>query len=228
MSLLIHWPLRLIADRLSAELQQYRLDADDPDCRADDRQSLDAREPFSLDDNIDKWETLAAGPGDPPQEEEYPACDRQHAELEDEIDVAAARSFLIDGEPYQWLLTRMRNLTLLTPTGGKVMRNIHESVMSRLETAEIAWRRGLRVEFVIECNLIGFLEEQYATGRGQKLASIICLTGETANVQALTCERYMNLTWPITGAQTLQAVQKAVSDRLIGAYQGTCPAGTDA
>jgi hypothetical protein len=62
-------------------------------------------------------------------------------------------------------------------------------------------------------NPISFLiDQQYQGGEDHAIRTVITLTGSGIDAQAITCAQYMQQTWPMTGIETLQALEAAISD----------------
>jgi len=119
------------------------------------------------------------------------------------------RTILIQSKAYQWLVGRIQ--TILTTTEGTTVEFISQMIRWRLNsdqadevhtaTFRILWspRRFLR-------------EQNYQKGERQAIGEVITLTGSAIDAQAMTCAQYMNQTWPLSGTETLGALQAAMAE----------------
>ncbi|UNI19548.1 hypothetical protein JDV02_005728 [Purpureocillium takamizusanense] len=132
------------------------------------------------------------------------------------------RQLLSRSPAYQWLRSSIRvKSTLQVPGSDATASHIGDRIVkavgrpnkfSRKQTQE------LRMHFVVPWDPFLFLQEQeYEKPLSYVLAHAITLTGHGNDLQAATCESYMRQTWPNTGLQFLEFLQRAVKSE-----SGTC------
>jgi hypothetical protein len=131
--------------------------------------------------------------------------------------------FLTNSHAYQWLLGRVRTELLLTRRDGTSAEAIRREILKGL--ASLRKRHGYgqtpsKAKFEMSWSLPGFLKEQYPEKRNPQLGSLITIVGSGDDVQALTCSRYMSQVWPVTGLETLSALQGALDKGPGNLYKG--------
>jgi hypothetical protein len=134
-----------------------------------------------------------------------------------------AWAFLTSSHAYEWLLGKIRTDFLLTKMDGTLAENIKETVIKGL--ASVSKKLGYcqaesKARFDIACSLPEFLKEKYPNELSLQLRSLITIVGSEDDVQALTCAQYMNQVWPVTGLETLLALQGALDKGAGQTYQG--------
>lgn len=133
-------------------------------------------------------------------------------EINELAEIRLAREFMIaEGSDFEWLLNRVKNASNLMSTGitDSVVRNwIIEAVGNKSE-----FFLGLRWDPV------HFMEEQFESAE-DRLQHVICLCGDRADVQALSCQEYVALVWPRLGLRLLQSLSDAVKSGY-GNHEGT-------
>jgi hypothetical protein len=111
---------------------------------------------------------------------------------------------LSDTPAFRWLIAMIKREHLLDQAGLVRMRKFSQSVLDVLPPEQMISRRKAqlyRVKYVIEWDLISFLEEQrYDVPIGPVLEAVIVLTGNMGDAQATTCGEYLKQTWPTTGS----------------------------
>jgi len=156
-----------------------------------------------------------------------PGTDVQDEE-EHEVDYAIthfpeAWAFLTASHAYEWLLARMKTEMLLTKIEGSQAENIKREVLKGLSSVSKRPDYGqaiIKARFDMSWDLPGFLKEKYPDEQELQLGSLITIVGTGDNAQALTCAQYMNQVWPITGLETLLALQGALDKGLGEAHKG--------
>jgi len=134
-----------------------------------------------------------------------------------------AWEFLTGSHAYEWLLARMRTEMLLTKTDGTQAENIKREILEGLASVSKKLNYGQAVNkarFDISWDLPGFLKAKYPDEHELQLGSLITIVGTGDNVQALTCAQYINQVWPVTGLETLFALQGAFNKGVGQKYKG--------
>ncbi|KAL7904503.1 hypothetical protein GGI35DRAFT_463039 [Trichoderma velutinum] len=68
-----------------------------------------------------------------------------------------------------------------------------------------------QVTFKTDCNPVAFAKQEgYDESAAEALPKIITLTGSLSNAQCLTIEDYLSQTWPTTGCNVLQSIQRVL------------------
>ncbi|KAG9230363.1 hypothetical protein BJ875DRAFT_158352 [Amylocarpus encephaloides] len=124
-----------------------------------------------------------------------------------------AWQFLTSSHAYVWLLARLKTEMLLTKSDGTpadtIRRDIMKGLASRLRKHGYGQTMS-KARFQLSWSLPRFLMQQYPEERVPRLDSLITIIASGEDVQALTCAQYMSQVWPITGPETLVAVQGAL------------------
>lgn len=134
-----------------------------------------------------------------------------------------AWQFLTGSHAYYWLLSRVRSEILHSKREDTTAENIRRNIVKGLSSRPRRSGYGQAVSkarFEISWSLPGFLEKQYPEERNLRLGSLITLVASGDDVQALTCAQYMSQVWPVTGPETLSALQGALDKGLGQAYKG--------
>ena len=128
------------------------------------------------------------------------------ASMTQENIVESMKSFLVDNDVFEWLLLRIKTFIKLSRGDGlkQVSIGLFRGIKKNLE-------EGLAptAHFVVDWNLIGFLEDNYGTT--PNLAKIIAVNSDAGSVQAITVGEYISQTWPLTGPSLLQALALCTS-----------------
>jgi hypothetical protein len=92
------------------------------------------------------------------------------------------------------------------------MKSISKLILGRLNASGPESDGIYSAHYVISWKPLKFLREQsYQKGRKQAIGEIITVTGSAIDAQAMTCAQYMNQTWPLSGVETLGALQAAMA-----------------
>jgi hypothetical protein len=120
--------------------------------------------------------------------------------------------FLIGSKAYQWLLERIRADSVLART-GTTADFIRDVIRNRLLADQVdRLDEPHTTTFEIFWSPLRFLREQnYQQGEYQAIGEVITLTGSAVDAQAMTCAQYIHQTWPMTGDETLWALQAAMT-----------------
>ena len=133
-----------------------------------------------------------------------------------EIEIESYRQLLQGSNAFSWLLSTIRRDVELTGLEPVAMRSIREAVLGSFHNFRqpvSRWRKPRRVEmrFVVAWDPLAFLaHEGYHEEPQIALGRVICITGSQYIAQALPCREYMRQTWPSTGIQTLDLIEKVV------------------
>lgn len=143
---------------------------------------------------------------------------------ESSISYPDALEFLITSTPWNTLLARIKASMILTPREGSLMNSIGKRVMTELtrmsRKADPVIRYNARFE--IAWDPAEFLRLCYPNNKKQNLGSVIVIVGDLVDAQAGTCESYMRQTWPLTGVETLIAIERGLS---LGQENSSIPQG---
>ena len=69
----------------------------------------------------------------------------------------------------------------------------------------------VEAKFIVDWDIIGFLQRQYDLGVNQELGSILALTGQSVNAQLSTVRSYLEQTWPTNSLTLLNAIKFAIA-----------------
>lgn len=127
-------------------------------------------------------------------------------------EIPEAKAFLVESEDFQWLLDRIRTASQTMST-GRSDADVREALISIVGTSR-------ECIFELDWVPVQFANEQYGQADGCELSSVICICGSGINVQAITCEDYMNTMWPRLGQALVSQITTAMHIGL-GAYKGT-------
>jgi len=95
-----------------------------------------------------------------------------------------------------------------------------QSILSLLEHLSIELSPGIETTFVLDWNIVSFLEQQYDTGLEHDMRDIITWTEQYGNIEVSTCGQYTNKHWPKLGPEVLSALGSAAATRFT--EQTTC------
>ena len=116
---------------------------------------------------------------------------------------------------FQWLLSKFRNRLRTTEATCENTARIRNDVMSAFPGLNSV--RGSTqcstfcARFLVSWDLEGFLREQTISGSTvASVARIITLSGTVDNARALTCEEYMDQTWPTTGLHLVTLIDESL------------------
>jgi hypothetical protein len=136
-----------------------------------------------------------------------------------------AWKFLTDSHSYQWLLSRIGTEVLLTKIAGTPADTIKKRILNGLASASVRSKYGQtahKARFELSWDLGGFLQAKYPDEHEAQLESLITVVGSGDDVQAMTCAQYMDQVWPMTGMETLLALQGALDKGEGQAFKGEC------
>lgn len=116
---------------------------------------------------------------------------------------------------YKWLLATLRNRLLLVSSDENILKNIRATIFRVLPTpTPISTRSKVpssRAIFQIYWPLRSFLSDQWSSRQdADQVGDILTLTGTFSEAQALTCNAYLNQTWPLTGGRTLHLIAEVL------------------
>jgi hypothetical protein len=124
--------------------------------------------------------------------------------------VTVTWTILIQSKAYQWLVGRIQRI--LTTREGATMEFIRKVILGRLNVSNPPSDGIYSADYLISWRPLEFLREQnYQKGENQAIGEIITVTGSAIDAQAMTCAQYMNQTWPLSGNETLGALQAAIA-----------------
>ena len=131
-----------------------------------------------------------------------------------------AWQFLTGSHAYYWLLARVRTEMLLTKR-DRASEAIKREIMRGLASRPKGYAKAVtKAKFYVYWSLRTFLKEKYPDEQSVRLGSLITMIASGDDVQALTCAQYMGQVWPVTGPETLSAVQGALDTGPGQAYKG--------
>ncbi|KAI2606644.1 hypothetical protein GGR54DRAFT_652332 [Hypoxylon sp. NC1633] len=170
---------------------------------------------MDLDDIMNLWDSKENVSGDDDYDEK------------DIPNLASYREVLTKASSYKWLLSSIRAQgTLYVPGPDTATSHVGNRIieaagrpgkLSRKETHE------LQMQFTVAWNPFLFMREQYYTHLpAEVLAHAITLTGHDNNIQAATCENYVQQTWPATGSYLLELLRKTIQCE-VGNCDGVLP-----
>jgi hypothetical protein len=165
---------------------------------------------LTTDEKLSYWNTEGSDAPDLPVERlSEPRLNLEEKEGPN-ILVTATWKILIQSKAYQWLVGRIQRI--LTTKGGGNMESISKAILGRLNSSDPESDGIYSAHYMIPWRPLEFLREQnYQKGENQAIGEIITVTGSAIDAQAMTCAQYMNQTWPLSGVETLGALQAAMA-----------------
>lgn len=138
------------------------------------------------------------------------------------------RELLHDTEAYEWFLTRLQREFRLVSTEPNAIQQIRNQIRSSLPSADRISRKkdwqSCGAAFELDWDITEFFKTQrYSNRPDQVLRGVITLTGSCRDAQATTCSQYMRQTWPLTGEEMLQLVEKTLKCEEGHSQQCKCP-----
>jgi len=125
-----------------------------------------------------------------------------------------ARSFLLDGPAYQWLIENARSSALLTERKGTILEAVTRKIdatLSSMRTPKSLRSQVFQANFDMDWDLPNFLRgQEYDTTLEIAVERAITVTGSSSNAQALSCMDYICQTWPSSGREVVRVLQKAL------------------
>jgi hypothetical protein len=129
------------------------------------------------------------------------------------IDYAEALKFLMDSKQFKELLTKIQASLLLTARDGTMMDRIGREIraqLSGLGGKDVP--EAQKATFDIAWDPAEFLKQQeYQENPYSGLGNVIAIVGTAIDAQATTCAQYMQQTWPLTGIETLRAIEASLA-----------------
>jgi hypothetical protein len=128
---------------------------------------------------------------------------------------AEAWKFLTESHAYKWLIGKMKCGILLTEFNGTPIEHISNEITRGLKAVNRVhgYTTGVcKGIFEIFWDLPAFIDHEFPDETALQLGSIITITGQDIDAQALTCAEYMRQVWPTTGSETLKALQMAMDE----------------
>ena len=132
-------------------------------------------------------------------------------------EVAIYRDLISDSPAFHWLLTSLKKEMSLSPAEPDVIGAIRRDILDSLKTSvpTKVSRKTSAVPysalFDLDWNPIAFwLQQDYQGHPYEGIGKVITLSGSVENAQALTCERYVQQTWPSIGLDILDLVRSVM------------------
>jgi hypothetical protein len=121
-----------------------------------------------------------------------------------------ARTFLVEGEEFQWLLSRRMRLESSMPSKAimAIIRNRSNSGPSRTLVEAVSMKKRVRFEF--HWDPCSFIRGQYAQAAKVSLENVVCICEDSGGAFATTCGEYVRRMWPHTGPHILSLLDEAV------------------
>ncbi|KAK5745366.1 hypothetical protein LTR17_001527 [Elasticomyces elasticus] len=127
-------------------------------------------------------------------------------------DVSSARTFLVDSDEFQWLLSRTVSEAGLVST-GTTYADIRTQLIDIIGPKQ-------DLHFVMDWDPWAFCREQYSGLALLDIGKVICLSGGSERAHAQSCGDYLTRVWPTTAALVLHVVNRATSEGY-GQYQAS-------
>jgi len=129
---------------------------------------------------------------------------------------AEYRQILADSLAYRWLQSSVRAQSVLHIPGRlATTNNIREQILKTVRSSSGFSRSYVQeIELRLELDWDPFLfaqEQQYPGSLAEVLGCAITLTGHGNEVQAATCNDYVNQVWPETGRHVLRFLQDLIA-----------------
>jgi hypothetical protein len=181
---------------------------------------------------VDKMRMWNDKEGDDPPSVESDGLFEGVADEEDEsidIELLVYRKFVLESEAYKWFIMRLKANALLHLRGAKpelMSDKLRQQILVALPTGTISKRRAPdshEVTFVLEWqwSMVRRLWGESLLRlpmRSQPLSALLTVTGSPNEAQTLTIKEYLAQTWPFTGPQLCQALDRATEN-----YGKRCP-----
>lgn len=153
--------------------------------------------------------------------EAHDAGDSDGSEDEDGSRRNLYRGAIMKSWAYQWLMASLQRETTMKRPVPDLMGEFENTILSALpstyhQLSRRAPSKTFTAVFELDWTPIRFLQEQKCTDHDDEvdIRTIITLTGELDDAQAMTAESYMFQTWPATGPCTLQLVADTIQDAI--------------
>lgn len=118
---------------------------------------------------------------------------------------------------YAWLLGQMRNKLLLA-NGDNLISRIRAEVfrtLPRPSRVSIGYVPTYSAFFIVDWPLKAFLQSQLRRVGECELGHVLTISGTLCDAQALTCNEYMEQTWPSSGIHLVRLIQSLKSSEEI-------------
>lgn len=159
---------------------------------------------YSDTENIDLW-NRGVVPGSAPPEDR----------------LSSGRDVLRASEAYKWLVATVRRGVDMRGIDPRQMNDHGNWLLNVLEIntprkyRKVSRRRRpalYTVKIELSCDLQGFFQSQAYEEYDPSviLSSVITLSGDQSSVQALPCWRYMEQTWPLTGVEVSELLERVI------------------
>ena len=159
---------------------------------------IDDSNPMPLEDKISRWSM---------EPELSPEEDVRAVEGIEGLDISEARQFLLKGDEYDWLISRLRSAILMDAVVCERFLFVHKVFFEGISKHEVQSEKHTRtMRLEIDWSLRNYLLEQFDSL--DDLCSTIVLANHQSSTYATTCKEYVEQVWPTFGLHILSAVQK--------------------
>lgn len=128
-----------------------------------------------------------------------------------------SQSFILGSSAFHRLMTKIESQTRLTSRENTGAESLHREVLNAMKSQSFGHIRSgsplKQAAFQIDWNLAQFFQHTDLSHEVFSIHEYPTLTGTPLEVQAATIASYMEQVWPITGAKTLNALQKALESQ---------------
>lgn len=133
----------------------------------------------------------------------------------EDIDPTTLREYhaiIINDTGYEWLLRNLRRDLTLSRADPDIMDSMRQNISHAMPTLGQMSRkmspREVTVVYTLNWEVSAFFRQQkYTVSKAEALAGAITITGTSVDAQALSCQDYLNQTWPYTGLRILKMLQ---------------------
>jgi hypothetical protein len=133
------------------------------------------------------------------------------------------QDFLKQSKEYQWLLGKIRAVAMLSQRDNNVLADIKKKMNAAFDRTKHKGLQGhapvYAASFKVALKLQAFLDLYYEEDACQDIGNVITLTGSAVDAQAVTCKQYMTQTWPISGVDTLRALERSLANKSADSYE---------
>jgi hypothetical protein len=173
---------------------------------------------MSLLDKMDMWNSkVGEDYSVHPNEDLFEGVKDNEDDLMDRSELSAYHNIIVDSPAYEWFLTKLAKESVLQL--GIPERRIRQQILDSLPTGTINKRRSPNIhEVTIDLDWHHTMEERlrHELSEGSKcpvqlFQPSIIVTGSPQEAQGLTIRQYLAQTWPMTGLQLLDALEKATT-----------------
>ena len=163
-------------------------------------------------DKFDRWQLE---PGSLPEEELHDRWQAEQAEEDSQttesiegLDIPEARQFLLEGQEYEWLVSRLRTVLSMNAIGCRIYAAVHEAFFEGFGAGSQDDSVDMQVD--LEWNPRTYVLSQF--GSIVDLSQTIVLVCHESNFYAVTCMEYLEQVWPLRGKSVLSAVNNLIED----------------